>query len=215
MWTLQLRQGKSAGAWTWNEYDLDPWEMPDSVFYGAALAAVAVGEAPAAYRVEPAVRENVHDLVAYLQREQQSQPLHNRLLLLWASSELPGLLPDAVRKSLIAEVQGKQNPSGGWTLESLGPWEKHTHAPPAEGSNNYATGLAAFVLQKAGIKRTDPGMSKALNWLRSQQDAQTGSWAADSMNKNHDDPMTSRFMQDAATAFAVLALVEPEAAKSR
>jgi len=215
MWALQLREGKSAGAWIWNEYDLDPWEMPDSVFYGAALAAVAVGEAPASYRVEPEVRERVHDLVAYLQREQQSQPLHNRLLLLWASSELPGLLPDAARKSLIAEAQGRQNPSGGWTLESLGPWEKHINAPPSEGSNNYATGLTAFVLQKAGVKRSDPGMSKALDWLRSQQDAKTGSWAADSMNKGHADPMTSRFMQDAATGFAVLALVEPDGVKAR
>jgi hypothetical protein len=215
MWALQLREGKSAGAWTWNEYNLDPWEMPDSVFYGAALAAVAVGEAPASYRVEPDVRPRVQELVAYLQREQQSQPLHNRLLLLWASSELPGLMPDAMRTALIAEVQGKQNPSGGWTLESLGPWEKHSHAPPSEGSNNYATGLAAFVLQKAGVKRTDPGMSKALDWLRSQQDSKTGSWAADSMNHDHEDPMTSRFMQDAATAFAVLALVEPGGVNTR
>jgi squalene-hopene/tetraprenyl-beta-curcumene cyclase len=215
MWALQLREGKSAGAWMWNEYDLDPWEMPDSVFYGAALAAVAVGEAPASYRVEPDVRGRVHEMIAYLQREQQSQPLHNRLLFLWAASSLPGIIPDAERKSLIAEVLGKQSASGGWTLESLGPWKQHIHAPPAEGSNNYATGLTAFVLQKAGVKRSDSGMVKALDWLRSQQDAKTGSWAADSMNHDHEDPMTSRFMQDAATAFAVLALVEPDGLKAR
>ena len=47
------------------------------------------------------------------------------------------------------------------------------------------------------------------------QDAKTGSWAADSMNHEHEDPMTSRFMQDAATAFAVLALVEPDGVKAR
>jgi squalene-hopene/tetraprenyl-beta-curcumene cyclase len=215
MWTLQLREGKSAGAWTWNEYGLDPWEMPDSVFYGAALAAVAVGEAPAAYRSEPDVRERVQAMVAYLQREQQSQPMHNRLLLLWASSELSGLLPEAARKSLIAEVQRKQDAGGGWTLESLGPWEKHINAPPSEGSNSYATGLTAFVLQRAGVKRSEPGMAKALDWLRSHQDVKTGSWAADSMNKGHADPMTERFMRDAATGFAVLALVEPEASRAR
>ncbi len=209
MWDLQLRDGKSAGAWTWNEFNLDPWEMPESTYYGAALAAIAVGEAPVSYRAEANVRDRVTALVTYLQREQQAQPLHNKLLLLWASSELPGIITDAAKKSLIAEVQSKQDASGGWTLESLGPWEKHEHAPPAAGSNNYATGLTAFALQKAGVKRSDPGMVKALAWLRTQQDAKTGSWAADSMNKDHDDPMTSRFMQDAATAFAVMALISP------
>jgi hypothetical protein len=134
---------------------------------------------------------------------------------LWASTALPGVLPESARKSLTAEALAKQNTTGGWTLESLGPWKQHIHAPPAEGSNNYATGLTAFVLQKAGVKRSDPGMVKALDWLRSQQDAKTGSWAADSMNHEHEDPMTSRFMQDAATAFAVLALVEPDGVKAR
>src|SRR5215831_19034904 len=38
MWSFQSQ----SGAWAWNSFDLDPWEMPESAYYGAALAALAV-----------------------------------------------------------------------------------------------------------------------------------------------------------------------------
>ena len=50
LWSLQLRQGTARGAWSWFNLDLDPYEMPPSPFYGAALAALAAGNAPAEYR---------------------------------------------------------------------------------------------------------------------------------------------------------------------
>jgi hypothetical protein len=44
----------------------------------------------------------------------------------------------------------------------------------------------------------------------SHQDRESGYWAADSMNKQYEaDSMPSRFMQDAATAFAALGLLGP------
>src|SRR5438552_9834696 len=36
LWALQIQDGKAKGAWEWNTYDLDPWEMPESAFFGAA-----------------------------------------------------------------------------------------------------------------------------------------------------------------------------------
>src|SRR5713226_3961317 len=42
LWSLQARDGKAKGAWPWNTFSLDPWETPESAFYGAALAALAV-----------------------------------------------------------------------------------------------------------------------------------------------------------------------------
>jgi hypothetical protein len=52
-------------------------------------------------------------------------------------------------------------------------------------------------------------MARALAWLKSHQDRQTGAWKADSLNKRYPaDSMQSLFMQDAATAFASLALIE-------
>src|ERR1017187_4849469 len=53
LWSLQLRQGPARGAWPWFNLDLDPYEMPNSLFYGAAVAALAAGNAPAEYRKQP------------------------------------------------------------------------------------------------------------------------------------------------------------------
>jgi hypothetical protein len=114
-----------------------------------------------------------------------------------------------MRKSLVDEVAGKQQADGGWTIESLGPWKAHAEAPPSTGSNSYATGYVAFALQKAGVARSNPTLVRALAWLRSHQDLQSGSWPAESMNKQYPpNSMQVRFMQDAASEFATLALLE-------
>jgi hypothetical protein len=208
LWALQIREGKNKGAWVWNTYDLDPWEMPESSYFGAALAAVATGTAPAGYAARPEIQANLTALKSYLREEESAQPLHNRLVLLWAGARLPGLLPEAARKSIAAEAWQKQDADGGWTLASLGPWKVHKDAPPAEGSNAYATAIAAFTLQQSGVARSQPGMAKALGWLRSHQDPKLGVWAAESMNKPHKaDSMPAKFMQDAATGYAALALL--------
>src|SRR5205823_9474648 len=134
--------------------------------------------------------------------------LHNRLMLLWAAAKLPNVLAAEARKGILDEACRKQQPDGGWTLESLGPWERHAAAPFAEGSSAYATALAAFTLQQAGLGRSHPTVGKALDWLRAHQDPKLGSWPAVSMNKQYEpDSMPVRFMQDAATGFAVLALL--------
>jgi len=209
MWSLQIRDGKAKGAWHWSDFDLDPWETAEAAYYGAALAALATGVAPAHYQSRPEIRGNVAALTAYLRGEQSTQPLHNQLILLWASLKLSGLLPEADRNTLLDEVWRKQQADGGWTLESLGPWRKHPEAPPAAGSNSYATGLATFTLEQAGARRSDARMSRALAWLAAHQDAQSGSWAADSMNHRHEaGSIPAGFMRDAATGFASLALLQ-------
>ena len=147
-------------------------------------------------------------LTDYLERERASQPLHNRLALVWASSKLPAALPAPLRKAILDEILRAQQPDGGWAIASLGPWRPHPEAPPSEGSNSYATAYAAFILQQAGMSRSDKAVARALDWLRAHQDRESGSWAADSLNSRHEpDSMQFRFMQDAATAFASLALL--------
>ena len=123
---------------------------------------------------------------------------------------MPALLPDASRRALLAETSTRQQPDGGWTLASLGPWMAHPDAPPSSGSHAYATAYTAFVLQRAGVpashRRADTRRS---HWLRSHQDPATGAWPAVSMNKRYPDgSMPSLFMQDAATAFAAMVLVD-------
>ena len=211
LWSSQVRDGEDRGAWKWPDFSqdhLEPWAAPESPFYGAALAALAVGTAPAEYRARAEIREQVNALTEYLQREQAAQPLHNRLARLWASSKLPAALPPAMRQPIIDEVLRKQQPDGGWTIESLGPWRPHPEAPPSKGSNSYATGYVAFILQEAGVGRSHPGLVRALDWLKAHQDRQSGFWAADSLNKRYEpDSMEIHFMQDAATAFSTLALL--------
>jgi hypothetical protein len=76
-------------------------------------------------------------------------------------------------------------------------------------SDGYATGLIAFVLQEAvpGVVRDRPQLQLALAWLIRNQDKTEGRWFAYSLNKRR-NPYSDvgRFMSDAATAHAVLAL---------
>jgi squalene-hopene/tetraprenyl-beta-curcumene cyclase len=197
LWSLQLKEGKDKGAWTWFHLDLDPWEMPESTFYGATLAAMAVKNAPAEHRASH--REQIAMLTDYLEREQSKQPVHNRLMLLWA---MPELIPD--KKAFVEEVLKLREADGGWSMASLGPWKKPSRST---GSDAYATGFATFVLLK-GDNRIENRLSEALNWLKSHQNRE-GFWPSTSMNKEFPaNSMMVKFMQDAATGFATMALLE-------
>jgi len=206
MWSQQIREGAAKGSWAWLSFNLDPWEVPQSAFYGATLAAFAAGNTPARYRSKPEVAERISALADYLHRDYESQPLHNRVMLLLASSKLPVLMSKATRKKVVEELREKQMNDGGWSLQSFGPWAEHAAAPPSAGSNAYATALIAFSLKQSG---SGSGILKrAKEWLKSHQDTD-GSWAAESLNKRYEaGSMPSQFMRDAATAFAVLALAD-------
>lgn len=206
MWAVQVKDGKETGAWRWFNFNLDPWETPDSPFYGATLAAMAVGSTPKEYRARAAVKAGTAAMTAYLQREQQSQPLHNRLMLLWAATKLPAAAQAETRKAIVADVWRAQASDGGWSMESLGPFQEHAAAPVSSGSNAYATALATYVLTVSGVPKADARLAKAMAWLRSHQDV-AGYWDASSMNKKFPaESMMVLFMRDAATAYAVLAL---------
>src|SRR5262249_18706344 len=101
---------------------------------------------------------------------------------------------------------------GGWTITSLGKFAPHPAAPASPaGSNAYATAFVAFALQEAGVTRSDPKLRKALDWLKTHQNPQTDAGTAMSMNKVFEaDSMQIRFMQDAATVYATLALLKAQ-----
>ncbi len=208
MWQLQLTEGEARGGWPWFALELDPWEMPDSAFYGASLAALAVGSAPPAYRKQPDVRRHITALTTYLERTAASQPLHNRLALLWASSKLPEAMPPALKQALLNEVRQKQQQDGSWTIESLGAFSPHAAAAPSTGNRAYATSWVAWTLEQGGVSAKDPQLSRALTWLTANQNATTGHWDGQSMNKVYPpDSMQTHFVSDAATAYAALALL--------
>jgi hypothetical protein len=104
----------------------------------------------------------------------------------------------------------KQQADGGWSLASLvGDWKRHDGTPQETKSDGYATGLASLALEEAGVPRGDVHLKQGLAWLASNQNPADGRWSSSSLNKQR-DPSTyiGRFMSDAATAYAVLALTE-------
>jgi squalene-hopene/tetraprenyl-beta-curcumene cyclase len=212
MWAEQQTIGSRKGAWLWLRFANEPWEADDSDFYGATLAAIAVGTAPGDYRVRPEIQNNLKRLRDYLNRECAAQTIINRVVLLWASAKMPGLLEPQLQKAILQEVLSKQQADGGWSLSSLsGSWKRHDGTPQEIQSDGYATGLITFALQNAGISPDNDQVKRGLAWLAANQDKTGGFWLAYSLNKNvenHLSPDTARFMNDAATAYAVLALTE-------
>ena len=217
LWETQDTGGANKGAWQWDEANLDPWENHESGYYGAALVALALGQTlaqtPESY---PPGNSPGVALMAFLMNPPAPPRLHDRLAALWASTSALPLLNAQARSAVVAEAFARQQPDGGWTTESLGPWTAHPDAPPSPGSHAYATAYTSFVLQRAGVSPSNPNLAKAIAWLRARQDPATGAWPAVSMNKRYPDgSMMSLFMQDAATAFASIVLVEADAARTR
>jgi squalene-hopene/tetraprenyl-beta-curcumene cyclase len=211
MWAEQQADGPQKGGWRWILFDNEPWEAVDSPYYGACLAAVATGIAPGNYSSDPAIQANVATLRDYLRRESAKQMPINRVNLLWASAQLPGLLSAAEQQAIVAEILAKQRSDGGWSLASLiGDWQREDGTPQVEKSDGYATGFIVMVLQQLGMSRDDVHVKQGLAWLVQNQNPFTGAWSGYSLNKRRHNPFSnvSQFMDDAATAYAVLALTE-------
>jgi squalene-hopene/tetraprenyl-beta-curcumene cyclase len=210
MWAEQQISGKQKGAWLWLRFKNEPWEADDSDYFGATLAAVAVGIAPGNYRAAPDVQTRLRLLREYLNREFAAQTTMNHVLLLWAAAKLPGLLEPDRRKAIVAELLEKQQADGGWSLSSLsGGWKRADGTPQETTSDGYATGLITFVLQQTGIPLKNAKLKRGLGWLIVNQNETEGFWSAYSLNKNkehHISPETALFMNDAATSYAVLSL---------
>jgi squalene-hopene/tetraprenyl-beta-curcumene cyclase len=206
MWFQQMRTGDLSGAWAWLSFRLEPWEGAQSAYWGATLAAVAVGDAPDGYAASADIQPNLTLLRGYLTKHLETQHTFNRLMMLWASARLSGLVTSAERDAIVAEAFSKQQPDGGWSLASLGPWKRGDGTALDTASDGYATGLATFALQQAGLATTDPRVKKGLDWLATNQKA-SGRWLTSSLNKQRDpESDNGKLMDDVGTAYAVMAL---------
>jgi squalene-hopene/tetraprenyl-beta-curcumene cyclase len=210
LWVLQLRTGDQKGSWAWLNFHYEPWESTASPYFGAALAAIAIGTAPEGYASRPEIQERLNMLLAYLQRGADTEHLFNRMMVLWASSALPSLLTSARREAIVGAVLAQQEADGGWSTSALGPWKRVDGTALDAASDGYATGLAVLVLRRGGLSSDDGRLRRGLDWLAAHQDAETGMWRASSLNKSRDPTSDiGKFMSDAATAYAVLALTSP------
>ncbi len=207
MWAEQLKSGDARGAWSWLEFHNSPWEG-ESQYYGTTLAALAVGNAPGHYASATEFRNNLQLLREYLLRDRESQILLDQVMLLWASTKLPGLLTPAQQTAIVDKALSKQQADGGFSLSSfVGAWKRGDGTPLETRSDGYATGVVAFALEQAGVKRDQPQLGRALAWLMLNQDKTEGRWLAFSLNKQRDlSTDIGHFMSDAATGYAVLAL---------
>jgi len=207
MWSLQMKTGPEAGAWTWLNFKMDPWESPNSPYFGASLAALAIGSAPEGYAGSAENVDRVKALREYFQRQHGNVSLLNQLMGLWASSRVANLLTADQRKATIDAALALQQPDGGWSTTAIGSYKRMDNTQSDTRTDGYATALATLALQSAGMPATDPRVGKGLDWLRHNQDRSTGRWLAVSPNKER-DPQTdpAKFMSDAATAYAVLSL---------
>jgi len=216
MWGEQQRTGELNGAWLWLDFGLKPWESFESAYYGAALAALAVGMAPESYRSNPSIGEQRERLRAYIVREYQAQSLLNRLFGLWASSAWPELLDRDRQQALIAEILSQQRDDGGWSTASLArtnasvlrSWIRKDGTILDRDSDGVATGLVVFVLRRSGVPQNHASIHRGLAWLKQHQYS-GGFWYASSLNKRRAPSSDiGRFMTDAATSYAVLALAQ-------
>lgn len=226
MWALQRRSGEDKGAWRWLQFDEEPWESKNSVYYGATLAALATGLAPADYASSLGIQNDLTLLREYLHREMPYQTTLNRVFLLWASTKLPGLLTSEQQNAIIKEVLRRQQPDGGWRLASITwnwrrwnavsliqMWLREDGTPMTGKSDGVATGLITLVLQKAGMREDNAQLQHGLSWLMAHQNAE-GFWPASSLNKKRNPSSgTGRFMNDAATAFSVMSLTQAQQAE--
>ncbi len=228
------REQCADGAWDWLDFGLEPYESADSAYYGAALAAMAVGTAPGyAGGADGKVPSGLGKMRSYLNANYADQNLYGRAWVLLASTRLAGLLSREQTDALKAGLQSKQNADGGWSLYKLGPWTWSKASPPygPEGkpdyallskSDAYATGLIAYALRQAGLPAGHPSLKRATDWLKANQrewqidQSHWKCWRTYSLNYDHEhggddgEPWRRMFMSDAATAFAALALLPPD-----
>lgn len=211
MWALQLKSGEMNGSWAWLQFHNAPWEG-DSQYYGTTLAAIAIGSAPGDYQSQPGLQDGLKRLRGYLVKNMDSQTPADRVALLWASAKMPGLLTQDQQRTIIDQTLTKQHDDGGFSIASLIPsWQRRDHTPVETGSDGYGTGLVAFALEQFPAQAETPqaqaALKRAIVWLSHNQNPDDGRWAASSLNKKRElSSDAGRFMSDAATAYAVLAL---------
>lgn len=217
-WALQEETGADAGGWKWQDFKLAPWESPESPYQGAALLMLEVENAPDGYAREPENHDHLERLQEYLRSHYAAQPLVNQLYILWLSAKVPGLLPADQKDTLLDAIRRHQQADGGWVLASLDPQKPHgtdrlgrlkqrliDMAKPVE-SDGYATAIVVLALEESGMSRQNQTVSRGLEWLERHQ-GNDGSWHSSSINAQRDQHSDiGRFMSDAATAYAVMAL---------
>ena len=170
--------------------------LESSAFQEATVAALAVGVAPGwlSGLTDQRLKTGVKRLKDYLR---MVEPPHDygRVVLLWASARLSGLLEEGEKAEIIEMIQRKQRADGGWSIRTFAKpeqWgngsraeklrsEKEFANPPSDG---HQTGLALIALREAGVSARDPAIHRGVQWLLRNQ-RQSGRWWTRSLNTDN------------------------------
>ncbi|MDP7204943.1 MAG: prenyltransferase/squalene oxidase repeat-containing protein [Pirellulaceae bacterium] len=206
---LMLKVQSEDGSWN----NIDCWPpFESSSYHGATVAATALALAPG--YLEELKKDGrigqVEKLKTYLR---QTTPPHDygRLLLLWASTRMDGLLDKQQQQEIVQMIFSHQQADGGWSMRTFSTpeaWGGGSRAeklraepeyknPPSDG---HQTGLAVIVLRDAGIPAGDPRIEKAVNWILANQRT-SGRWWTRSLNTD-----TFHFITYSGTMYPLLAL---------
>lgn len=206
MWNLQMQTGERKGGFAWLNFRLEPFESPTATYWGGTLAALAIARAPGGYAAAPAIAAPVEALRAYL-RTGLSGSLHTRMLVLWADSQLHGILDGGQRQAILNDLLAVQGKDGGWSLPALSSWKRVDGTALPDESDGYATASIALILRETGMPVNAPALKAARGWIVAHQDKLTGALPARSINKDRQVGTDAYlFMTDEATGMAALAM---------
>lgn len=208
---LMFKLQRPAGDW-YIEDDNNP-PLESSTYQLATVAARAIANAPgwlAQQRGSP-VEAKINRLEQFLREPHKMQGDYDRTDLLWAATELPGLLDQKRMRELTDMILAHQKSDGGWSIRNFATpedWGKGNRAaklraeldfadPPSDG---HMTGLAIIVLRKSGISATDPRIQRGVSWLLANQRS-SGRWWTRSLNRDG-----WQFISYSSTAYPLLAL---------
>jgi squalene-hopene/tetraprenyl-beta-curcumene cyclase len=207
---LAFEMQNKAGTW----HSVTCWPpFESSAYQEAHMAAMAVGTAPDwldSLADDAEARGQVELLKTYL-RETEAPHDYARVLQLWSSLRLDGILNCQQQQSIVQLIREHQRDDGGWSIRTFATpeqWgagnraeklsaEPEFDTPPSDG---HMTGLALLVLQAAKVPDCDIQMQRGLAWLRSNQ-RESGRWWTRSLNTDE-----WHFITYSGTAYPLLAL---------
>jgi squalene-hopene/tetraprenyl-beta-curcumene cyclase len=209
--SLMFKMQRETGDWFIEDDNNPPLES--SPYQLATVAARAVGNAPGWLEQQRGTptEAQVNRLENLLRAQRKLQGDYDRTDLLWAATELPGLLDAAQQRQIIQMIFSHQRPDGGWSIRNFAlpeEWGKGNRAeklraelefpdPPSDG---HMTGLAIIALRKVGIPASDPRIQRGVSWLLTNQRS-SGRWWTRSLNRDN-----WQFISYSSTAYPLLAL---------
>jgi len=211
---LMFQLQNSKGTW----HSLTCWPpFESSAYQEAHMAAMAVAAAPGwldSLDQDDELQQNISRLKSYL-RESEVPHDYARVLQLWSSLRLDGILNSSGQQEIVNRIHGLQQADGGWSLRAFATpeqWgggnraaklreESNFESPDSDG---HMTGLCVLVLQEAGVESNDRQIQRGLDWLRKNQ-RQSGRWWTRSLNTDK-----WHFITYSGTAYPLLALQRAE-----